>query len=678
MTIFGALNAGVSGLGAQAQAMGMIADNIANVNTIAYKGVEARFSTLVTVEPTRTFHTPGGVRSNRFQEIDQQGLLQSSPSKTDLAIAGNGMFVVREQAAATGSEFLFTRDGSFITDTAGNLMTSTGNLFLQGLRFDSSGNLPTLAFANLETVNIQGLSVTAEPTTTMDIAANLPADDPVGTVHQITLPLFDSQGTQQTMDFFYVKTGTDTWALTGSPSGANTRFASNDTTTAALAASRLATEANFTFNSSTGNFFGAVQTGAGDITVTKTSSSNVNVSMVIGNDTFEFNHTIPNVLTNVTNFTYASATTTTAGATVPTINGAYNPGAAVATGGGFHTIDIDIGGTTYTATVTDQGGGTNDVTVGQTLNFVNGNDTISLTAVTAADLNTGAAAFQTNLDAALAGLTFNSGSIVDGVNDLAPAGTLTLTASGGQTLVLNVAAGGASYDLSADADMASLDTNLTAALNGVVLNNNTTGFRMANIGFNAGGRLDSITALNAPFISVNASDEIEFFMDFDNNAATDTTADRNQITLNLGTFGAIDGMKQFAGDFFIENRDQDGKRFGNFTTLEISEDGIVTAVFDNGERTDIYQLAIGNFANVNGLEPRSGNAFQETDFSGQAQLLLPTTAGAGAIASGALESSTVDIAEEFTKMIVTQRAYSANAKIITTADEMLEELLRIR
>ena len=115
MTIFGAMNAGVSGLAAQAQAMGMIADNIANVNTIAYKGVEARFSTLVTVEPTRTFHTPGGVRSNRFQEIDQQGLLQSSPSKTDLAIAGNGMFVVREQAAATGSEFLFTRDGSFIT-----------------------------------------------------------------------------------------------------------------------------------------------------------------------------------------------------------------------------------------------------------------------------------------------------------------------------------------------------------------------------------------------------------------------------------------------------------------------------------------------------------------------------------------------------------------------------------
>ena len=131
-------------------------------------------------------------------------------------------------------------------------------------------------------------------------------------------------------------------------------------------------------------------------------------------------------------------------------------------------------------------------------------------------------------------------------------------------------------------------------------------------------------------------------------------------------------------DFFIEANDQNGKRFGNFTTLEISEDGIVTAVFDNGERTDIYQLVIADFANVNGLEPRSGNAFQETDFSGQAQILVPTTAGAGSVVSGALEASTVDIAEEFTRMIVVQRAYSASAQIITTADEMLEELLRLR
>ena len=226
--------------------------------------------------------------------------------------------------------------------------------------------------------------------------------------------------------------------------------------------------------------------------------------------------------------------------------------------------------------------------------------------------------------------------------------------------------------------MASLDTNLTSALVGVVLSNNGVGFRMTDITFSAAGRLQNITALNAPYISVNANNEVEFFIDFDNDPLTDTTQDRNQITLDLGTFGELDGLKQFAGDFTVGITDQNGKRFGNFSTLEISEDGLVTAVFDNGERTNIYQLVLADFANMNGLEPRSNNAFQETDFSGPAQILLPTTAGVGGIAAGALESSTVDIAEEFTRMIVTQRAYSASAKIITTADEMLEELLRIR
>ncbi len=680
MSIFGAMNAGVSGLGAQAQAMGMIADNIANVNTIAYKGVSARFSTLVTVEPTRTFHTPGGVRSNRFQEIDQQGLLQSSPSKTDLGIAGDGMFVVRENPTATvGGEFLFTRDGTFITDNNGNLMTSTGNLFLQGLRFDQMGNLPTQAFANLETVNIQGLSVTAEPTTTMDIAANLPADDAIGTVHQVTLPLYDSQGALQNMDYFFVKTAVDTWALTGRFSDSNTNFASNDTTTANLAATALADETNFTFNSSVGNFFGAVLTGAGDITATKTTATNTALSIAVGSETFNANFALTNNLPVETEIAYSSSTTG--------MNGTVGGGNITVTPGSPVQVDIVVGAATFTGTIPTDAGGGADISLGQNITLTDGTDTLVLTipagsTLIGVDLDASVVPLQTALDLAFdtagTGTQFSSGAIVDGVADLIPGNTITLTASGGQTLLLDLAAGGASYDLSDDADLATLDANLTAALNGMVLQNGSVGFRMADIGFSATGRLQSITALNSPYMSVNANDELDFFIDFDNSAATDITQDRNQVTLNLGTFGQLDGLKQFAGDFFIGQTDQNGKRFGNFTTLEISEDGIITAVFDNGERTDIYQLALANFANVNGLEARSGNAFQETDFSGQAQLLLPNTAGAGSVVSGALEASTVDIAEEFTKMIVTQRAYSASARVITTADEMLEELLRIR
>ena len=90
------------------------------------------------------------------------------------------------------------------------------------------------------------------------------------------------------------------------------------------------------------------------------------------------------------------------------------------------------------------------------------------------------------------------------------------------------------------------------------------------------------------------------------------------------------------------------------------------------------KLPLAVFPAPNSLELRNGNAYIETDGSGNVILLEANTGAAGSVASSSLEASTVDLADEFTNMIVTQRAYSANAKIITTADEMLEELIRIR
>ncbi len=84
------------------------------------------------------------------------------------------------------------------------------------------------------------------------------------------------------------------------------------------------------------------------------------------------------------------------------------------------------------------------------------------------------------------------------------------------------------------------------------------------------------------------------------------------------------------------------------------------------------------FANPTGLKARTGNAFVQTDVSGEILLQQANTGGTGSVSASALESSTVDLAEEITKLITTQHAYSASAKIITTADEMLEELIRIR
>ena len=151
-----------------------------------------------------------------------------------------------------------------------------------------------------------------------------------------------------------------------------------------------------------------------------------------------------------------------------------------------------------------------------------------------------------------------------------------------------------------------------------------------------------------------------------------------QMTLDLGTIGEANGMTQFGSEFTPVFITTDGSQFGTFAGVTISTDGLVTALFDNGETRPVYQICVATFTNVNALEGRSGNVWNATEASGDPTLRTADNGAAGQVIQAALEQSTVDIGEEFTKMIVVQRAFSASAKIISTADEMLEELLRTK
>ncbi len=165
------------------------------------------------------------------------------------------------------------------------------------------------------------------------------------------------------------------------------------------------------------------------------------------------------------------------------------------------------------------------------------------------------------------------------------------------------------------------------------------------------------------------------------NGASDMTGnyyESSQINLYIGDANTANGLTQLAGKFTTNYVTQDGAKYGNYTGVSISEDGIVTAIFDNGETRAIAQIPIATFVDANALEALTGNAYIETTSSGNATLRTAGEGGAGVISSNSLEESTVDIAEEFTDMITTQRAYSAASKIITTADSMLEELLTIK
>ena len=151
----------------------------------------------------------------------------------------------------------------------------------------------------------------------------------------------------------------------------------------------------------------------------------------------------------------------------------------------------------------------------------------------------------------------------------------------------------------------------------------------------------------------------------------------SSITFDFGTPGQTDGLSQFAAPTDLTQANQNGAPVGLLNGVSIDEEGYVIAAFTNGEDRRLYRLPIATFSNPNALGARSGNIFAQTDTSGESNLRAAGVGSAGTITPSALEAANIDLADEFTRMIVTQRAYSANARVITTADEMLDELIRI-
>lgn len=144
------------------------------------------------------------------------------------------------------------------------------------------------------------------------------------------------------------------------------------------------------------------------------------------------------------------------------------------------------------------------------------------------------------------------------------------------------------------------------------------------------------------------------------------------IEINMGSFS------QFAGEYNVAFADQNGAELGLRTGISIDQEGIVVARFSNGATTDLYKLPLITFANPNGLQEVSGTAYVETEESGEENLREAGEGGAGTLETATLENSNVDLADEFAKLIVSQRAYSANTRVINTVDQMTEDLLRLR
>ncbi len=143
------------------------------------------------------------------------------------------------------------------------------------------------------------------------------------------------------------------------------------------------------------------------------------------------------------------------------------------------------------------------------------------------------------------------------------------------------------------------------------------------------------------------------------------------LSLDLSQF------TQLAAATTVNSVTSNGAAVGNIVGVQVGTDGVVSALFDNSQVRKIAQVAIATFPNADGLQAVNGNAYTSTMPAGQMTLKTAGAGGAGKISPSSLEASTVDLSTEFTGLITTQKAYSASSKIITTADNMLTELINI-
>jgi flagellar hook protein FlgE len=817
MSLFGALSSGVSGLTAQSSAMGAISDNITNVSTVGYKSTTVNFASLVTKQTSGTFYSAGGVQSKPRQDTGIQGLLQASTSSTDIAISGQGFFVVNEASEPSVDDaYLYTRAGSFFMDNDGYLRNTSG-YYLQGWPVDAAGVVkpanPDLTIANqnivssdyCSTVNLSRVGGTATSTEKVAIGANLPSDNVAGTTHKTDIQFFDSLGNANTMSIEYEKSGADNeWLLRVEPPQGTTHITMEDSilspkvyrsigqlefnkVDATGASRRPADGASMTIREGSGTALTYVFDNDDSVTNAVAQVSTVTIATsgdIDANDvtvvtvggtaittTYGAGETVATIAADIATNINANATTgalvsATASAGVVTITAKVSG----ATGFTIATSETDADGdmTSTAATPTAAAGTDNTFKVDTSDSATMAGDvTALLTAIRASNsnmdttnnrVNTSAGSTTTVLfeddgintividptglkDSTGADITEQSTSFTVSKRDTLYTDQtqikFTAVPANADTIVINsltytFTTGQAEDTTGADrviyrdgpldrvlADLEdAIETNDPQFADGTVLirgsdspNNNTlvltsltngNDFTVVTSGLtSAPTEPDGSTTVAASIftsantITVGTNPAISFSSDglpnifniaeldirnFANGSANmdDDAANAKQITLDFGTVTEANGVTQFGSTFTPVFINQNGSRFGTFAGVTVGEDGLVTALFDNGETRTIYKLPVATFVNVNELEGRSGGVWNATEASGDYTLRVADNGKAGQTIQNSLETSTVDIGEEFTDMIVVQRAYSASAKIISTADQMLEELMRVK
>ncbi|MEA2974996.1 MAG: flagellar hook protein FlgE [Alphaproteobacteria bacterium] len=665
MGLFGALTTAVTGMRAQSFALENISGNIANSQTTAFKRMDTSFVDVIPDEPPSK-QQAGNIVANARATNTVQGDVQTSSVGTFMAINGAGYFVTEKPSSVVDNRpvfsgvDLYTRRGDFQPDKSGFLVNGAG-YYLMGIPIDSTtGNLIGSA---PQVLKFQNDFLSAQATTSVDYRANL-ASYPLTSGHDVNIPR-----------------------------------------------SELLDPSNFIANPLVGPASAAQITGTGATLLpdapAKITASTPLPGAMINAGSFTINGSGPINITAGMN----------AAAVRAAINAAAPPGLVIPVtqdGTGhlqLQSVDADTtlviaSGSAAMLAELGLSTGTTQPTNLLTQSAVGAGDTLIVTigANPPTTITFGNAAGQVSTLAELNGAS-GLGSLTFGIGSVNPAnGNITITASNPTD---NISISGTALP-----KKFGMHTTTAIPSNQTVVANDVTAFLSSTIG---GGAVTAYDVSGAPAniqlrwakIDSSASggtDTWNLFYQVNSNATGNQVAWQNvgtnytfspngqmnppigNVTLSnvvvdgvaLGDVQLVHGLggiTQFAdpnGSVQVNILQQNGFPAGQLQTVTISDKGRLTGSYSNGRTIDLAEISIANFNGPNGLKRLDGGAFEATDESGAAIF-----GSGGKIVGSSLEGSNSDIADEFTKLIVTQQAYSANTKVITTTNQMVQDLLNI-
>jgi flagellar hook protein FlgE len=678
MGIFGALNTAVTGMRAQSFALENVSGNIANSQTTAFKRMDTSFVDLIPDEiPAKQLS--GSVVANSRATNTVQGDVQAASIGTFMAINGDGFFVVGKPASFVDNRPVFdgtdrfTRRGDFQPDKSGFLVNGAG-YYLMGIPVDpTTGNL---AGSVPQLLQFQNDFLPAQPTTQIEYRANL-ASYPLTTAHDTAIPR-----------------------------------------------SELIDPASFSANPIAGAPVAAKITGAGSsladviATVSGTGTFAVPATTQVGvGNGGTLRITVTPAGGSATSYNVAVADTDTLNSIITSINGTAGLSSAVVasidTSGGTNKLkltaasadfDFEINPASTDALTTTLGLAevahassnliTKGVSPGESLTVTVGASTFTL------DFGTGPAQISTlaELNTAIAGYPGAMGTAAVDAN-----GNLTFTASAGNRVSVFPSTTATKFGINVfaaqPADGTVKGQDLSAFLDQTIAGGAVTAYDVSGSPVNIQLRWAKVDSSQ-----YGGTDTWNLFYQVNPNAGTDETAWQNvgvnytfgangqmspaintvaltNVTVNGVSVGDVQlvhgsgGITQFAdpnGSAQVNLLQQNGFPAGELQQVAVNDKGRIVGSYSNGRTLDLAEITLAKFNGANYLKRVDGGAFEVTDESG------PAIYGAsGKIVGSSLEGSNTDIADEFTKLIVTQQAYSANTRVISTSNQMVQDLLNM-